>query len=88
MFWVGAVFAAFAVGVLGGVPIQTLLPYAGVGILPALAGILLWPFSEKEWAQVLIILSWIALAITACFAIAFVPMAILIFMRSYGGRVI
>ena len=77
LFWIGAVLAAFVVGVLGGAPIHALLPYAGVGILPALAGIMLWPYSEKEWAQVLIILSWIALAITACFAIAFVPMAIL-----------
>ena len=32
---------------------------------------------RREWAQILVILSWLSLAILACLAIAFVPMAIL-----------
>jgi len=77
ILWCLALLAAFAAAYFRGVDALALLPYAGVALAPALIGLLLWPFSRREWVQMLVIFSWIALAIVACFAIAFVPMAIL-----------
>ncbi len=77
LIWAAAVLAALAAGLYNGTPPGVLLPYAGAALLPAFAGIVLWPFARREWAQMLIIFSWIALAIAACFAISFVPMAVL-----------
>ncbi|MEE9272441.1 MAG: HAMP domain-containing sensor histidine kinase [Robiginitomaculum sp.] len=56
---------------------MALLPYAGIAVVPAIFGLILWPFANREWVQVMVILLWIALAIVACFAIAFIPMAVL-----------
>ncbi len=77
ILWCLALMAALAAAYFKGVDALALLPYAGVAVAPALIGLLLWPFSRREWVQMLVIFSWIALAIVACFAIAFVPMAIL-----------
>lgn len=77
LFWVGAVLAALVAGLIKGASVGALLPYAGVALLPALASFALWPYLSREWAQALVILSWIAFAILACFAVGFVPMAIL-----------
>ncbi len=77
LIWIGAVLAAFAAAWFKGIAASIILPYAGLGILPACIGILLWPFANKEWVQVCIIMCWIALAIAACLAIAIIPMAFL-----------
>lgn len=77
ILWCLALLAAFTAAYFRGVDAIDLLPYAGVALAPAVIGLLLWPFSRREWVQMLVIFSWIALAIVACFAIAFVPMAIL-----------
>lgn len=77
LFWVGAVLAAFVAGIFNGTSTGAILPFACVALLPAIAGCALWPFVNREWAQVLIIFSWIGFAILACFAIGFVPMGIL-----------
>lgn len=55
----------------------SLAPYAAIACLPAIVGIMLSPVLEREWAQILVIFSWIALAIAACVGITFWPMAIL-----------
>jgi len=77
ILWCLALLAALAAAYFKGIDAMSLLPFAGVAIAPAIIGLLLWPFSRREWVQMLVIFSWIALAIVACFAIAFVPMAIL-----------
>lgn len=77
ILWCLALFAAFAAAYFKGVDAMTLLPYVGAAVAPAIIGLLLWPFARREWVQMLVIFSWIVLAIVACFAIAFVPMAIL-----------
>ncbi len=77
LIWIGAIFAAFVAAWFKGIAASTILPYAGLSILPACIGILLWPLANKEWAQVFIIMCWIALAIAACLAIAIMPMAFL-----------
>lgn len=63
--------------VLRGLGIWELLPYVLVAAIPAVMGILLTPVLDREWAQILVIFSWIALAIAACVGVAFWPMAML-----------
>ncbi|HFB55027.1 MAG TPA: hypothetical protein ENJ46_03805, partial [Hellea balneolensis] len=77
LLWFAAVGTVFLIALLKGMSIDNLLPVAGAALIPACVGVLLWPFAGREWAQMLIIFSWISLAIAACFAIAFMPMAIL-----------
>jgi cell cycle sensor histidine kinase DivJ len=77
LLWFAAVGTVFLIALLKGMSLNNLLPVAGAALVPACVGLLLWPFAGREWAQMLIIFSWISLAIAACFAIAFMPMAIL-----------
>ena len=77
ILWCLAVLAAFTAAFFKGINAILLLPYVAAAMAPALISLLLWPFSRREWVQMLVIFSWITLAIIACFAIAFVPMAIL-----------
>ncbi len=77
LIWMGAVLAAFVAAWFKGLPVPGLWPYALAAILPAVIGLVLWPFARKEWAQVFILMMWTALAITACFAIGFYPAAFL-----------
>ncbi|MBL4869538.1 MAG: HAMP domain-containing histidine kinase, partial [Robiginitomaculum sp.] len=77
LIWLGVVAAALGAAFSKGVPISDLWPYTLAGILPSLGTILLWPFAAKEWAQVVILMLWIALAILACFAMPFYPIAML-----------
>ena len=77
VIWACAIAAALGAALLKGISLDVLLPYAGVALFPAVMGLLLWPFARAEWAQMLVIFSWIGLAIVASFAISFVPMAVL-----------
>jgi len=77
LLWSFALLAAFAAVTFKGVSAIVLLPFLGAAIVPALISLMLWPFSDREWVQMLVVFSWITLAIIACFAIGFVPMAIL-----------
>jgi len=77
--WLTALLAALLAAFARDIPPMTLLPLAAVASAPAIVGFFLWPFARKEWAQMSVVFAWIALAIIACFAISFVPMAILFF---------
>ena len=77
LLWCFALLAAFAAAYFRGVSAAALLPFVGSAMVPAVISLLFWPFSDREWAQMLVIFSWIVLAIVACFAIGFAPMAIL-----------
>lgn len=77
LIWIVAILAALGAASARGFDLNTILPFAGIATLPALFGLLIWPYSKKEWAQMAIIFAWIALAIIACFAISFNPMAAL-----------
>ena len=54
-----------------------LIPYVTAASIPAFAALFMGPILHKEWAQLIVIFSWIALAIAACVGVAFFPMAIL-----------
>jgi len=75
--WIICIAAALIGAVLRNTDIATLWPYALGAITPAVLGLALWPFIRKEWAQIIVILAWLALAIVACLAVAFYPMAYL-----------
>lgn len=78
LVWCGAIAAAaLAVAFLLPGVILDAWPVFAAAIAPGIIGLLLSPFARAEWAQVMIILSWIGLAIAACLALAFVPMAVL-----------
>jgi len=75
--WLIALGAAVAAAWLRGLNLNGLIPYGVAAVLPVVITILLWPFVHKEWAKILVMFAWLALAIAACIGIAFVPMAIL-----------
>jgi len=77
LIWLVALATAFIVAGLRGFDWLSIWPYALFATVPALTAILLTPFMRKEWAQILVIFSWIALAITACVGLGFWPAAIL-----------
>lgn len=77
LVWLAALGAALFGAYLRGVDLLPLAPIAGVAAFPALWSLLLSPVLRREWAQLLVIFGWLALAIIASISIAFIPMAIL-----------
>lgn len=77
LIWLCAVMAAAAVSILTGPAKMAVLPFAVIALIPAALGIVLYPVMDREWAQISVMFAWIGLAVTATFAIAFVPMAFL-----------
>ncbi len=77
LIWLGVMAAAYVAGLLRDQSPVDIGMIATVGAIPALMGILLTPIIQREWAQILILLSWLALAIVACLFVGFLPMAIL-----------
>jgi len=66
-----------AVLFLSGAGVFTLLPSLCIAMFPALITLILLPNISHEWAQLLIILAWTALAILACITAGMWPMALL-----------
>jgi len=77
LIWLSALVAAIIGAVLRGLDLGTLWPLALIGSVPALLGLVLTPILRTEWARLLVIFAWLALAIIACVTIGFVPMAVL-----------
>ncbi len=77
LLWCLTLIAAFVAALLRGTDATVLLPLFAVAISPAIISGVLWPFSNREWAQILVIFSWILLAVIASFAIGFGPVSIL-----------
>ncbi|NNE57583.1 MAG: HAMP domain-containing histidine kinase [Hellea sp.] len=77
IIWLICIAAALLAAVLKSTDITELWPIAGIATIPALMSLLMTPFLKREWAQILVIFAWIALAILASLAISFVPMAVL-----------
>jgi cell cycle sensor histidine kinase DivJ len=77
LVWIGVILAALFAAFLRGNFDGQLLTLGIIGALPAIFGIFLSFFLKYEWAQILILLLWIAMAIAACLFVGFVPIAIL-----------
>lgn len=77
IIWLGALAAALLAGWLRNIVWVDIWPIAAIAAAPALLALALSPVLHKEWAQILVILGWLALAVIAVLAVSFVPMAIL-----------
>ena len=75
--WLAAIAAAFLGAYVKGVNVSAIWPMAIVAAAPAIISLIFSPVLRREWAQLLVIFAWLALAIIACISIAFIPMAIL-----------
>lgn len=77
LIWLAVLAAAFLAAFLRGVaPIDLAIP-AGVAAFPAVITLSFILGIHKEWVQILVLFSWLALAIVACLFVGFMPLAIL-----------
>lgn len=77
LIWIGIILAAILAASLRGLFNGQLLIIAIIGAAPAIIGAFLVAFLKHEWAQILTLLLWVALAIAGCLFVGFIPMAIL-----------
>ena len=77
LIWIAALTAAVLAAFLRGIDLAEIWPLALTASMPAVAGLILTPILRKEWAQILVIFSWLILAIIGCLTLGFIPMALL-----------
>ncbi len=77
LVWVLALAAALGALALRGSDIFVLLPIFAVASLPGVLGLILARIACQEWVQIVLMLSWAALALVASLTLGFMPMAVL-----------
>lgn len=77
LLWLVCIAAALFAAVFRQGDISGLLPFAGLATIPAIFSLFLSPYLRHEWAQIIVIFLWISLAVLACLAFNFYPMAML-----------
>ncbi len=77
LVWLLALAAALGALALRGIDVFGLFPIFAAASVPALLGIILARLTDREWVQIVLMLSWAALALLACLTLGFIPMAIL-----------
>ena len=77
LIWLAAIAAAFLGAYVKGVDTMAIWPMAAIAAAPAIISLIFSPVLRREWAQLVVIFAWLALAIIACISIAFIPMAVL-----------
>lgn len=77
LVWILALVAALVALALRGAETLTLLPIFAAASVPAVLGLLLARIAGREWVQIVLMLSWAALALLACLTLGFNPMALL-----------
>ena len=78
LVWLLALAAGLAALFLrGSTNISQLLPVIAVASVPAILGVVLARIADREWVQIVLMLSWAALALLACLIFGFQPMALL-----------
>jgi len=75
--WILALVAALGALALRRVDVLALLPIFAVASVPAILGVLLARITDREWVQIVLMLSWAALAVIGCLTLGFMPMALL-----------
>ena len=77
LVWLGVILAAgLAALIRGGIKLDLILPMV-IATIPAVIALCLMPWCRKEWAQILIIMGWLCLAIIGCVFVEMVPIAVL-----------
>jgi cell cycle sensor histidine kinase DivJ len=77
LIWLGVIAAALIAALLRGLSLDDLMGPALLLAFPAVIGMALSAIIQKEWAQILLILIWLAVAIATCLFIGFYPLGIL-----------
>ena len=77
LVWILALAAALGALALRSANVLLLLPIFAVAAVPAILGLLLARIANREWVQIVLMLSWAALALLACLTLGFRPMALL-----------
>lgn len=77
LIWLVCIAAALIGALLRNADIMPLLPLAGMAAVPAGISLILSPLIRREWAKIIVIFSWLSLAVLACLVFKFVPMAVL-----------
>lgn len=75
--WLLALGAALVAVILRGSDVMLLLPIFAVATVPALIGVVFAWNAHREWVQILLMLSWAALALLASVTLGFWPMSLL-----------
>jgi len=77
LVWLLALGTSLGAAILRGNDVMPLLPLVGIAAVPGLLGVGLARIASREWVQILLMLSWAALAMLASVTLGFVPMALL-----------
>jgi len=77
LVWCLALTAALVALIYRDVDILAMLPLFVAGLIPGILGLGLARIADREWVQIILMLSWSALALLACLTLGFVPMALL-----------
>ena len=77
LVWLLALGAALCALFVRGVNISAILPLFAVACVPGVLGLLLTRIADREWVQIVLMLSWAALGLLASLSFGFNPMAIL-----------
>jgi len=77
LVWLLALGASLGAVFLRGSDVFTFLPIFALASVPAVLGVLFAWIAHREWVQILLMLSWAALALLACLTLGFWPMALL-----------
>lgn len=77
LVWCLALTAALVALVYRDVSVLAMLPLFVAGLIPGILGLGLARIADREWVQIILMLSWSTLALLACLTLGFVPMALL-----------
>jgi len=77
LIWLVCIAAALIGAGLRNSDVFHLVPIAGLAAIPAVLSLILSPVLEREWAKIIVLFCWLALAIIGCLAFSFMPMAFL-----------
>ena len=77
LVWCLALTAALVALIYRDVDILAMLPLFVAGLIPGVLGLVFARIADREWVQIILMLSWSALALLACLTLGFMPMALL-----------
>ncbi len=77
LVWLLALAAALGAIALRGFTVMDVLPVAAIASIPAVLGLIFARHTEREWVQIVLMLSWAALGLLASLTMGFMPMALL-----------
>ena len=77
LIWLGVLAATLLGAYFRGQDLAPLWPLAAIATVPALLTLCLTPWLRSEWAQIVTMFAWAGIAVLACAALGFVPMALM-----------